>query len=153
MSASSSSTLPAVSSYLLQAAVAQHVRTAVKAREMLSARGIRQALEIEFCRDLRAMKDLILRAIQATLEENEACIAEHDKQDTDNTPPGSKRRRLSKINEAPDELVHGDGASAKRARLLTTGMAQTRLLVIVFSAPDKCNDLCSKIDGMAQECS
>ncbi len=46
----------AIPDHVVQRAVARLVRAAVGAREQLSARGIRHALEAEFACDLRASK-------------------------------------------------------------------------------------------------
>ena len=58
----------AISNNVIETAVVRLVRAAVSAREELSARSIRQALEAEFACDLSAKKDIIVRAIQTTLE-------------------------------------------------------------------------------------
>ena len=114
----------AFSSKALLAAVAQRVHSAIKAREELSARGIRQALEIELCCELGAMKGVILRAIHAALEE--AHSEDQDEQDRHGAPQSTKRRKLSKINNASDELVLGDGAKRARSQSTraATGMAR-----------------------------
>ena len=94
MSSSASSSInPAVSNQALQTAVVRLVRAAVGAREQLSARGIRLALEAEFACDLRASKHVIVRAIHAALEE-EVREEKPVHRDMDDNAANAKRRKL-----------------------------------------------------------
>ena len=91
----SSSTRISISNDKIKTAVAQLVRAAVNARVQLSARGIRNALEIEFACDLQAKRDAILLAIQAALAA-ELRRAEPTYRDLEHAGSDSKRRKLSR---------------------------------------------------------
>ena len=116
----SSSNHAALSNQVFNAAVARIVRAAVSAREELSARRIRLALEAEFACDLRASRDLILDVIQATLEEEARTHA-------DDSTFITRRRKLFNAQGAPDVPVREGDAWPKRARRSqTTGSGHKR---------------------------
>ena len=114
MSSASPFVHSAVSDDLLKTAVARLVRIAINAREILSARHIRLTLETEFACDLTAKKDLILRTIQATLE-NEISVEERVNREIDEVASIAKRRKLLTMHHSGERPFACDECEYKCA--------------------------------------